>query len=328
MSPVVFLLGPTGVGKTEVSILLAKEIGAEIISADSMQVYRGMDIGTAHPNFSLKNLGISNFQFPISNCKNRKKQPLIIDGVAHYLIDVIEPNEEFNVARFVKLAEETISQIQQKSKIPLIVGGSALYIYGLIKGIFKIPADLRTNPQTKIDSEDKDALYKKLVEVDPEAAAKIHPRNLRRVRRALEVYFQTGVPFSQLNQQREGIKKKYKIIKIGLICPRPELYQQVEQRIEKMFKQGLVEEVKRIKDKMGKTAAQALGYKEVIAYLNGECSLEETKDLIKKNTRHFVKHQLTWFMKDKEIKWVDVEGKDKKEIAEEVEHKIDRLPEL
>lgn len=297
MNSVIFLIGPTGVGKTEVSILLAKEIGAEIISADSMQVYRGMDIGTA--------------------------KPLIIDGVAHYLIDVIEPSEEFNVARFIKLAEEAISQIQQKSKIPLVVGGSALYIYSLIKGIFKLPINAKIFRQSEIENEDPETLYQKLLEIDPEAAAKIHPRNLRRIKRAIEVYYQTGIPFSQLNQQREGIEKKYKIIKIGLICPRNELYQRVEQRVEEMFKQGLVEEVKRIKGKMGKTAAQALGYKEVIAYLNGEYSLDEAKDLIKKHTRHFVKHQLTWFRKDKQIKWVDVEGKNRKEIAAEVRSFLD-----
>jgi len=312
MNSVIFLLGPTGVGKSEVSILLAKEIGAEIISADSMQVYRGMDIGTAKPPLPAT-------RYPL---------PLIINGVAHYLIDIIEPTEEFNVARFIELAEEAIKQIHKKGKIPLVVGGSALYIYSLIKGIFRTPLDLRANPELKIESDDRNALYKKLVEIDPQAAAKIHPHNLRRTRRALEVYYQTGIPFSQLNQQREGIEKRYKIIKIGLIFPRPELYQRVEGRVEKMFKQGLVEEVKRIKGKMGKTAAQALGYKEIISYLDGRYSLDEAKDLIKRNTRHFVKHQLTWFRRDKEINWIDVKGKDKNEIAEEIRGKIDRLIKL
>ncbi|OQX53629.1 MAG: tRNA (adenosine(37)-N6)-dimethylallyltransferase MiaA [Candidatus Omnitrophica bacterium 4484_213] len=318
---VVFLLGPTGVGKSEVSILLAKEIGAEIISADSMQVYRGMDIGT-------DKLQVASYRLQVKNQKDKKIQPVVINGINHYLIDIVEPNEEFNVAKFMELAEEAIRQIYKKGKIPLVVGGSALYIYSLIKGIFKTPPDLRANPELKIESDDRNALYKKLVEIDPQAAAKIHPRNLRRVRRALEVYYQTGIPFSQLNQQREGIEKRCKIIKIGLISPRPELYQQVEGRVEKMFKQGLVEEVKRIKGKMGKTATQALGYREIISYLDGKYSLDEAKDLIKKNTRHFVKHQLTWFRRDKEINWIDVKGKDKNEIAEEVRGKIDRLIKL
>jgi len=255
MNSVIFLLGPTGVGKSEVSILLAKKIGAEIISADSMQVYQGMDIGTDKA----------------TNGKSRKyaTQSIIIDDIAHYLIDVVEPNEKFNVARFVQLAEEAIEQIYKKGKIPLIVGGSAFYIYSLINGIFKLPANLKTNPQTIIDSEDMNVLYEKLLDIDPEAATKIHPHNIRRVKRALEVYYQSGIPFSQFKHQKKGIDEKYKVIKIGLICSREKLYQRVEQRIEEMFKQGLVEEVKGIKYKMGKVASQALGYKEVIAYLNG-----------------------------------------------------------
>ena len=309
MNSVIFLLGPTGVGKSEVSILLAKKIGAEIISADSMQVYQGMDIGTDKA----------------TNGKSRKyaTQPIIIDDIAHYLIDVVEPNEKFNVARFVQLAEEAIEQIYKKGKIPLIVGGSAFYIYSLINGIFKLPANLKTNPQTIIDSEDMNVLYEKLLDIDPEAATKIHPHNIRRVKRALEVYYQSGIPFSQFKHQKKGIDEKYKVIKIGLICSREKLYQRVEQRVEEMFKQGLVEEVKGIKYKMGKVASQALGYKEVIAYLNGEFSLEEAKNLVKKNTRHFVKHQWTWFRKDKEIKWIEIKSKTREEIVAEVMNFLD-----
>ncbi len=207
-------------------------------------------------------------------------------------------------------------QIQQRNKIPLVVGGSALYIYSLIKGIFNPPVILK--PQLKTKEENDDVLYQKLVEADPSAAAKIHPHNKRRIERALEVYQQTGIRFSQLKQQRKGIEEKYKIIKIGLICRRPLLYQRVEQRVEEMFKQGLVEEVSQIRNRLGKTASQALGYKEVINYLNGEISLAEAKDLIKKNTRHFVKRQLTWFRKDKEIKWIEIEGKSSQEIVKQM----------
>ncbi|RKY39505.1 MAG: tRNA (adenosine(37)-N6)-dimethylallyltransferase MiaA [Candidatus Omnitrophota bacterium] len=306
---IVFLLGPTGVGKTDISILLAKRINARIISADSMQVYRGMDIGTAKP------AGITILS---AEPESRRIQPVMIKGVKHYLIDIIEPEEEFNVARFVELAQHSIEQVSKEDALPLVVGGSALYIYTLIKGIFKLPP---LTSQKEISIDDRDA-YQRLLSVDPESARTIHPRNLRRVRRAVEVYHLTGVPFSQIKREREGIEKRYRILKIGLIASREEIYRRVEKRVEEMFNQGLIEEVKRLKNRMSRTARQALGYKEVLSYLNGEISLKEAKELVKKNTRHFVKHQLTWFKKDSEIRWINTEGKEKEEVSQEVERII------
>lgn len=283
MSQPIFLVGPTGAGKTSVSLKLAKTINAEIVSADSMQVYIGMDIGTAKPSLL-----------------ERKSVP-------HYLIDILDLNREYDVASFVGDANKAIDTICKGNKIPLVVGGTGLYIKALTDGLFEGPSasvEIREKLEKRIEEEGLISLYKELVKVDSVSAGRIEQNDKRRIIRALEVFYLTGSPISLFQTQW---KEEKEVCLIGLNRDREDLYERINLRVEEMFNNGFIDEVKRLKIKGledNKTARQALGYKEILEYLNDKYTIDETKELIKRNTRHFAKRQLTWFNKDARVKWI------------------------
>ncbi|HJC83850.1 MAG TPA: tRNA (adenosine(37)-N6)-dimethylallyltransferase MiaA [Candidatus Anaerostipes avicola] len=308
MKPMVVLTGPTAVGKTELSIRLAQKLDGEIISADSMQIYQKMDIGTA---------------------KIRKEE---MDGIPHHLIDVLDPSEEFNVARFQEMAKEALAGIYRRERIPLIVGGTGFYIQGLLYDIdfTKEEQDFRyrENLQKKAKEEGAQAIHKMLQAVDPASAQKIHPNNIKRVIRALEFYHLNGRKISEHNEQESRKESPYRFAYFVLNQNRTTLYERINHRVDLMLEAGLVEEVRRLKEAgYGKNlvSMQGIGYKEVLDYLDGKMTLEETADQIKKDTRHFAKRQLTWFGREKEVIMID---KDKYETEEEIlEHMLGILKE-
>ncbi len=286
LKDVIILLGPTSVGKTRVSIKIARALKTEIISADSMQIYKGMDIGTAKPY----------------------REELLI--VRHHMIDIVEPSERYSVGRFVEEVVPVIEHLLSNRKIPLIVGGTGLYIKALTRGLFSAPeADEELRRELKRQEQQAPgSLYKKLMELDPEKARELNPRDLRRIIRALEVIFKAEHPISDLQKELTS-PLPYNFTKIGLTRNRKELYRMIELRVEEMFRQGLVEEVKRLLEKTpSETPLQAIGYKEVVEYLEGKKSLEETIHLIKRATRRYAKRQFTWFRKEPGIQWVDITG--------------------
>ncbi|MFC1631663.1 tRNA (adenosine(37)-N6)-dimethylallyltransferase MiaA [Candidatus Omnitrophota bacterium] len=286
MSIVICLLGPTAVGKTEVALQLAKKLDAEIISCDSMQVYQGANIATCKPS------------------KSQRK------GIPHHLIDIVKPSGEYNAARFKAAAEEIIAKIHKRKKIPLIVAGTGLYLKALLDGLFVGPGQSKPLRQEFYQLAKKYGsayLYQRLKRNDPEAAANIHPHDLRRIVRALEVYQLSGQPISKLQKSLTGIKDKYAVSTFGLIRPRQELYARIDKRVEWMFSRGLVAEIKKLsKLRLSKTAKSLLGYKEVLDLLKGKCSRDQAKELLKKNTRRYAKRQLTWFRKQKNVHWIEI----------------------
>jgi tRNA dimethylallyltransferase len=287
MKPVIIILGPTGVGKTGLSILLAKALKTEIISADSMLVYRHMDIGTAKP--SSEELG----------------------AVPHHLINILEPDEKFSAGLFKEKASQIIAVLHNKNKIPLIVGGTGLYIRSLTTGLFEGPgAD--ESLREKLMHEEKlhgiGHLYDKLKAVDPDAAGKIEPNDLRRLVRALEISFKSEKGISEI-QKGSTQPLHCDFIKIGLSRDRKELYSLIEERVDKMMEDGLLEETKRLlKMGPGMTAMQALGYKEMALFLDGSVDLAEAVRLTKKRTKMYAKRQYTWFRKEPDIHWIDITG--------------------
>ena len=287
--PLIILAGPTAVGKTSLSIRLAKETGGEIISADSMQVYRHMDIGSA---------------------KITKEE---MDGVPHYLVDVLEPEEEFNVVRFQQMAKEAAEKIWEKGKIPLVVGGTGFYIQALLYDIDFTENDgdesyRRQLEQKASDEEGASELYEMLKRVDPKAAQEIHPRNIKRIIRALEFYHQTGRKISEHNETQRQKESPYNYAYFVLTDERSRLYERIDQRVDLMMEQGLLDEVRYLKERgvrKDSTAMQGLGYKELYAYLEGEYPLDEAVRIIKRDTRHFAKRQLTWFKRERDVIWAD-----------------------
>jgi tRNA dimethylallyltransferase len=283
---VIILLGPTAVGKTGVSLLIAKMLKTEIISADSMQIYRHMDIGTAKPS---------------------KKE---LKEVKHHLIDILPPDRSFSAGLFRKSAVKIIDELHSKGKTPLVVGGTGLYIRTLTRGLFDGPdADwpLREKLEEEEKTRGKGHLYKRLWQLDPEAAKKIEPNDIRRTIRALEVSLKDR---SMSKRQSESTRPEpYNFIKIGLTRDRKELYSIIDKRVDRMMKAGLFKETKElIKMKPHRTPLQALGYKEMARHLCGEISLDEAVELLKKRTRNYAKRQMTWFRKEPGIEWVDVTG--------------------
>lgn len=284
----VILTGPTAVGKTELSIRLAKILNAEIISADSMQVYKKMDIGTA---------------------KIKKEE---MDGIKHYLVDELDPGEEFHVARFQQMAKDALKEIYAKGKIPLIVGGTGFYIQSLLYDIDFTKEDgdpeYRTFLEEKAKKEGNDSLYEMLKEVDEKSTKKIHKNNVKRVIRALEFYKLNGYPISEHNEKEASKTSPYNFAYFVLNHKREVLYDRINKRVDIMVNDGLIDEVKRLKEEgYEKTmvSMQGIGYRQVFEYLEGNLSLEDTIDLIKKDTRHFAKRQLTWFGREKEVCMVD-----------------------
>lgn len=282
---VVVIVGPTASGKTAVSIELAKKINGEIISADSMQIYKYMDIGTAKPTLDE------------------------MQGIKHYMLDVVMPDETFNVAKYKSMAESAIEEILKKGKAPIIVGGTGLYINTLVDGIefADVPGDeeYRNELIEKGYREGAMSIYKELEKVDSESAKKIDPNNIRRVARALEIYKVTGKTKTQLDiESRKEVKYDYRLF--GMEWDRETLYNRIDLRVDKMIEAGLIDEVRNVteKFKISNTAVQGLGYKEVIEFLNGNISYEEMIEKLKLETRHYAKRQLTWFRRDKRIKWI------------------------
>lgn len=289
--PLIVLTGPTAVGKTALSIRLAKAIGGEIVSADSMQVYRHMDIGSA------------------------KVTPGEMDGVPHYLIDVLDPRDSFNVVTFQQMAKEALREIYSHGRIPVIAGGTGFYIQALLYDIdFKENEDsspVRRELEALAEREGERApqlLHAMLRQVDPEAAAQIHANNIKRVIRAIEYFRQTGEKISLHNQQEREKESPYNFLYYVLNTDRALLYERIDRRVDLMMEQGLVEEVKALKDmgcRRGHTSMQGLGYKEILDYLEGRCSLDEAVYILKRDTRHFAKRQLTWFRREKDTIWMN-----------------------
>jgi len=281
------ILGPTGVGKTEVAIELAKRIRAEIISADSRQVYKEMDIGTAKPSSTVR------------------------QEVPHHLIDLILPDEIFNVADFKTRAEAIIKKLQKKDKLPVLVGGSGLYIKAVIDGLFVGPgADwkLREKLKKKEKKEGTGTLHRELERVDPITASHLHPHDQRRVIRALEVYHLSGKPISSYRTQFPSTLVN--TVMIGLERERESLFRLINERVDRMVAEGLIKEVKSLLSKgysEDLSSLQGLGYQQIIGHLRGEYPEEEAIRLIKRDTRRFAKRQMSWFKRDKRILWIDTE---------------------
>ncbi|HJC11702.1 MAG TPA: tRNA (adenosine(37)-N6)-dimethylallyltransferase MiaA [Candidatus Blautia merdigallinarum] len=296
--PLIVLTGPTAVGKTSLSIALARAVEGEIISADSMQVYKHMDIGSA---------------------KIKKEE---MEGIPHYLIDVLEPDEEFHVVRFQEMAKEAMKEIYSKGKIPILTGGTGFYIQAVVKDIDFSQDTEKSSVRERLENlaQEKggEYLHELLAQRDPESAEKIHPNNIKRVIRALEYYELTGEKIS-LHNEREGEKvSPYNTAYFVLSDHRERLYEKIDRRVDQMLDEGLVEEIRRLAQ-MGYTrdmvSMQGLGYKEILAYLEGEYSLEEAVYVLKRDTRHFAKRQLTWFRREKDVIWVkkpDFDYDDKK----------------
>ncbi|MFO7153400.1 MAG: tRNA (adenosine(37)-N6)-dimethylallyltransferase MiaA [Caldicoprobacter oshimai] len=288
--PLVVIVGPTAVGKTRLSIELAKALNGEIVSADSMQIYRYMDIGTAKPTAEER------------------------QGIPHHMMDIIDPGQEFSVAEYQRLATQAIDDIHSRNKLPIVVGGTGLYIKSLLYPMNFTDAsydqEFRKELQRQAETMGKEYLHKKLQAVDPKTAARLHPNDVRRVIRALEVYHLTGKPMSEYNQELEKMDYKYNVAMIGLTMDRAKLYERINQRVDEMIEKGLLDEVKQLLDR-GYTrdmiSMQGLGYKELIDYLQGRVSLEEAIYILKRETRRYAKRQLTWFRAQKDIAWVDVD---------------------
>jgi tRNA dimethylallyltransferase len=300
---IIFIVGPTGVGKTEVGVRLAQKINAEIISCDSMQIYKGMDIITSKPSSPL-----------------RKK-------VRHYLIDIVLPTVEYNVSAYRRNALNKIKEVFKRGKTPLFVGGTGLYMSILIDGIFKAKLQnkkIRQRLYEELAEFGRERLYERLKEVDSEAAAKIHPHDARRIIRALEVFESTGKPISYLKRQRVGLGKKYEIAIFCLNMERQALRSRIKERVNKMFARGLVGEVRKLlRLKLSQTASAAIGIKELKGYFEGLYDLQKAKEMIAQNTCQYAKRQLTWFRKDKRIQWIEVESKDSPQaVARRILEKI------
>ncbi|MCD7763438.1 MAG: tRNA (adenosine(37)-N6)-dimethylallyltransferase MiaA [Lachnospiraceae bacterium] len=286
--PLIVLTGPTAVGKTHLSVELAKRIGGEIISADSMQVYRGMDIGSA------------------------KVTPEEMQGVPHHLIDEFEPWEEFHVVKFQQYAARYINEIQARGRIPILVGGTGFYIQAVLYGIdfteHGSDSSYREALETLAKEQDPQVLHDMLREVDPESADAIHQNNVKRVIRALEFYHETGTKISAHNAQEREKQSPYNFAYFVLNDDRAALYDRIDHRVDKMMEAGLLDEVRRLRNEgctRDMVSMQGLGYKEMLDYLDGKYSLDEAVRILKRDTRHFAKRQLTWFRRERDVIWLD-----------------------
>lgn len=286
--PLLILTGPTAVGKTELSIALAKKINGAVISADSMQVYRGMDIGSA------------------------KVTPEEMQGVPHYLIDVLNPEDEFHVVRFQEMAKEALAEIYAKGQIPIIAGGTGFYIQALLYDIDFTEQDedtaLRGHYEKLAAEHGNEYLHEMLQQVDPVSAQMIHANNVKRTIRALEYFEKTGEPISKHNEQERAKESPYDFRYFVLTDERSHLYERIDRRVDLMLEAGLVNEVKRLRARgchKGMVSMQGLGYKEILSWLEGEISYEEAVYLLKRDTRHFAKRQLTWFRRERDVIWLN-----------------------
>lgn len=290
MGNVIVLVGPTASGKTAVSIELAREISGEIISADSIQVYRYMDIGTAKPDI-----------------KERA-------GIEHYLLDEIDPDQEFSVAKYQELALHYIERVHQKGKLPIVVGGTGLYISSLVNNIqfSETICDQELRERLKKEAADKgnEFLHQRLAEIDPEAARKIHVNDLKRIIRAIEVFEHTHQPISYHQEISRMHPPSHHFYLFGLRVEREKLYERINKRVDRMLEEGLIDEVRSLMERgyhKNMVSMQGLGYKEVMAYLKNEMTLDEMVYLLKRDTRHYAKRQITWFKRMENIQWIDLD---------------------
>lgn len=286
--PLIVLTGPTAVGKTKLSIALAKAVNGEIVSADSMQVYRYMDVGSA------------------------KITPDEMDGVPHHLVDVLDPTEDFNIVLFQQLAKKSMEEIYSKGRIPILVGGTGFYIQAITRDIDFTQSEqddsYRKELEALVAEKGSSFLHDMLASVDPKSAEDIHENNVKRVIRALEFYKQNGTRISEHNEEQKEHVSPYNLAYFVLNAPRPLLYERIDARVDEMLKNGLVEEVKtlqRMGCHRGMVSMQGLGYKEILAWLEGEYPYDEAVRILKRDTRHFAKRQLTWFRREGEVTWVD-----------------------
>lgn len=288
MKPLIILAGPTAAGKTKMSIKLAKKINGAIVSADSMQVYKYMDIGSA---------------------KVTKEE---MDGISHALVDVLDPSEEFHVVRFKEMAEEALERIYAGGKIPIVAGGTGFYIQALLYDVdfTRQESDMKFR-QEMMDFARQNgahALHEKLKGADPVSYETIHENNIKRVIRALEYYHLTGKPLSAHNEAERAKESPYNFAYFVLTDERKTLYERIDRRVDLMMEQGLLQEVQRLHDRgysRNMVSMQGLGYKEILDYLDGKCTLEEAVYVIKRETRHFAKRQLTWFKRERDVIWLD-----------------------
>lgn len=308
--PLIILTGPTSVGKTALSVKLAKAINGAIISADSMQVYRGMDIGSA---------------------KVTKEE---MDGVKHYLIDILDPDEEFHVVRFQELAKEAMEEIYANGQIPILVGGTGFYIQSVLYDIDFTSQQEDTSFRSRLEDlakqQGNEVLHRMLQDVDPVSAEKIHANNVKRVIRALEFYEKTKTPISEHNEAEAAKESPYAFCYFVLNDDRDKIYARIEQRIDLMLEAGLIQEVQALRDKgyhRSMVSMQGLGYKEILDYLEGAITLEEAVYILKRDTRHFAKRQLTWFRRESDVIWVDKQAfdYDDDKILQYMIEKIDTL---
>lgn len=303
--PLVVICGPTATGKSDAGVLLAERLDGEVISADSMLVYRGMDIGTAKP------------------------APSEMRGIRHHLIDIVEPDQEYNAALFQEQARAIIADIKKRQKLPVLVGGTGLYIGAVIdeydfsgaRGSENYRKDLLREAEEHGTSK----LHERLRQIDPGTASKLHPNDKRRIIRALEVYKYTGMPISSFHRIGQSRKSVYNLLMFGLVLEREKLYKRIEQRVDRMIQEGLVEEVRGLLNKGLSTelsSMRGLGYKEIIKYLEGEMPLDQAVDILKRNTRRFAKRQMTWFRRDNRIKWLNP---DEVDVPAAIIHEVTRF---
>ncbi|MBF7097621.1 tRNA (adenosine(37)-N6)-dimethylallyltransferase MiaA [Alkalibacter mobilis] len=287
---ILVITGPTASGKSALAVSLAKLVGGEVISADSMQIYKEMDIGTAKPEISE------------------------MEGIPHHILDFLSPDKSFTVAEFQGLCAEKIEEITRRGKLPIIVGGTGLYINSILKpwSFSETPPSDEIREKIRIihDEKGKEHLYNMLMQCDPESAEKIHPNNVKRVMRALEVYMSSGIKKSTLDMISQQGEIPYDPIVIGIKMDRGKLYERINRRVDMMMECGLVEEVRNLYEKgydLDLQSMQGLGYKEIVRYLKKELSLDEAVEILKRDTRRFAKRQITWFKRLDDIKWIDPE---------------------
>lgn len=300
---IIFIVGPTAVGKTAVGIFLAKMLNGEIISCDSMQVYQDVQIA------------------------NNKPSEEDMASVPHHLIDFVPLTENFDVVRFRKTAQGCIDDVLSRGKIPIIVGGTGMYMKALLDGIFEGPVvseDVRKGFEEELERKGNAIMHQELKSVDPEAAGKIHLNDVRRILRALEVYHCTGTQISQLQKEAKGLWGDYDISNFGLRMDRKKLYGWIDARVDEMFDSGLLDEIRSIQGvSLSRTAQAIIGIKEVRAYLSGEWALDQAREEMKKNTRRLAKRQLTWFRSEKRLQWIDIGADENAEgVAKRIFKKI------
>ncbi len=303
---VLVVVGPTGIGKTSLSILLSEYLDLEIVSADSRQIFKYMDIGTAKPPAD------------------------ILNKIPHHFISMLEPDERYSAGQFGLDSRTVIREIRERERVPLVVGGSGLYVKALTDGFFRRDVHdpgIRKELQDRLEKEGASVLYSELSKADPESAGKIHPNNVKRIIRSLEVYLASGEKLSEL-QRHKVPTSDFKFLKFGLIMERKHLYRKIDERVEKMFQQGLVAEVSAILEKgfdKNLNSLNSVGYKEVILYLEGKMDLATCMEEVKKNSRRYAKRQLTWFRADDKISWFMVQDEDAlPEIAARIMEKYDK----